>query len=113
MRIPAQKLWREHMISTSLAVDFLQGGGSGSHDALPIFSGANVEAANMATARAIVGEPQNTAVIGHLCSSGFRSALPVYEYAGLTTIRGSASATDLPSLGPTVFNRTVVEDPNA
>lgn len=79
----------------------------------PCFSGANVEAANMATARAIVGEPQNTAVIGHLCSSGFRSALPVYEYAGLTTISGSASATDLPSLGLTVFNRTVVEDPNA
>lgn len=82
------------------------------HDA-PCSSAPNVEAANSAVARAIVGKPQNTAVLGHLCSSGFRAALPVYEHAWVTTISGSASATDLPSLGPTVFNRTIVEDPNS
>jgi ABC-type branched-subunit amino acid transport system substrate-binding protein len=82
------------------------------HDA-PCSSAANVEAANLAVARAIVGKPQNTAVLGHLCSSGFRAALPVYEHADVTTISGSASATDLPSLGPTVFNRTIVEDPSS
>lgn len=64
-----------------------------------------------AAATAIVANPQNTAVIGHLCSDGFLSALPIYETAGIVTISGSATSDDLPgTLGPTVFNRTVVRD---
>jgi ABC-type branched-subunit amino acid transport system substrate-binding protein len=64
-----------------------------------------------AAATAIVANPQNTAVIGHLCSDGFVSALPIYEAAGVVTISGSATSDALPgTLGPTVFNRTVVRD---
>jgi ABC-type branched-subunit amino acid transport system substrate-binding protein len=60
----------------------------------------------------MVGQPQSTAVIGHFCSSGFRPALPIYEAAGVVTISGSATASDLPGLAPTVFNRTAVPDPD-
>jgi len=49
-------------------------------------------------------------VIGHACSFGFATALPIYEAAGVVTISGSATADSLPPLGPTVFNRTVVSD---
>jgi ABC-type branched-subunit amino acid transport system substrate-binding protein len=65
---------------------------------------------NADVAAAIVANQQNTAVIGHICSAGFASALPVYEAAGVVTLSGSATADALPSLGPTVFNRTVVRD---
>jgi ABC-type branched-subunit amino acid transport system substrate-binding protein len=65
---------------------------------------------NAATAAAIVANHQNAAVIGHLCSSGFVSALPVYEAAGVVTISGSATGDSLPALAPTVFNRTAVRD---
>jgi ABC-type branched-subunit amino acid transport system substrate-binding protein len=71
------------------------------------FAGANVAAAN-----AVVSNPQNTAVIGHVCSVGFAPALPIYESADVVTISGSATADFLPSLGPDVFNRTAVEDPD-
>ncbi len=63
---------------------------------------------NTASATAIVGNAQNTAVLGNLCSFAFQSALPIYEAAGVVTISGSASASFLPPLGPTVFNRTIV-----
>jgi ABC-type branched-subunit amino acid transport system substrate-binding protein len=65
---------------------------------------------NAPTAAAIVANQQNAAVIGHLCSSGFVSALPVYEAAGVVTISGSATGDSLPALAPTVFNRTAVRD---
>ena len=65
---------------------------------------------NASTAAAIVANHRNAAVIGHLCSSGFVSALPVYEAAGLVTISGSATGDTLPALAPTVFNRTAVRD---
>lgn len=65
---------------------------------------------NAGTAAAIVADPRNVAVLGHLCSLGFASALPVYEAAGVVTISGSASGDSLPALGPTVFNRTIVRD---
>lgn len=65
---------------------------------------------NSGFAASIVANEQNTAVLGHLCSAGFASALPVYEAAGVVTISGSATRDDLPSLGPTVFNRTAVRD---
>ena len=63
---------------------------------------------NTASATAIVGNMQNTAVLGNLCSFGFASSLPVYEAAGVVAITGSASLGFLPPLGPTVFNRTIV-----
>jgi ABC-type branched-subunit amino acid transport system substrate-binding protein len=63
---------------------------------------------NTASAETIVGNPQNTAVLGNLCSAAYQNALPIYQAAGLVTISGSASASYLPPLGPTVFNRTIV-----
>jgi ABC-type branched-subunit amino acid transport system substrate-binding protein len=68
--------------------------------------------ANAAVATAIVSDLQNAAVIGHLCSTGFAAALPIYARAGVVTISGSATASGLPSLGPGVFNRTAVADPD-
>jgi hypothetical protein len=62
---------------------------------------------NTAAAAAIVGNGQNTAVLGHLCSFASQTALPIYEAAGVVVISGSASAGNLPALAPTVFNRTV------
>ena len=61
---------------------------------------------NTSSATAIVSNPQNTAVLGNICSSGMVSALPIYEAAGVVTISGSATNSGLPALGPTVFNRT-------
>jgi ABC-type branched-subunit amino acid transport system substrate-binding protein len=63
---------------------------------------------NTSSATAIVGNTQNTAVLGNICSAGMVSALPIYEAAGVVTISGSATASSLPPLGPTVFNRTAV-----
>jgi ABC-type branched-subunit amino acid transport system substrate-binding protein len=60
------------------------------------------------SATAIVSNTQNTAVLGNICSDGMVSALQIYEAAGVVTISGSASASFLPPLGPTVFNRTIV-----
>ena len=63
---------------------------------------------NTSSATAIVSNTQDTAVHGNICSAGMVSALPIYEAAGVVTISGSATSSSLPSLGPTVFNRTVV-----
>jgi ABC-type branched-subunit amino acid transport system substrate-binding protein len=63
---------------------------------------------NTQSATAIVDNGQNTAVVGNLCSAGAASALPIYEAAGVVTISGSASRSDLPTFAPTVFNRTIV-----
>jgi ABC-type branched-subunit amino acid transport system substrate-binding protein len=63
---------------------------------------------NTASATAIVSNTQNTAVLGNICSAGMVSALPIYQAAGVVTISGSATASYLPALGPTVFNRTAV-----
>lgn len=68
-------------------------------------------AANVAAANAIVSNPQNAAVIGHICSVGFVPALPIYQKADLVTISGSATDPSLPGLAPNVFNRTAVKDP--
>jgi ABC-type branched-subunit amino acid transport system substrate-binding protein len=74
----------------------------------PCFSGPDPAVANIAVATAIVSDPRNTAVVGHLCSQAFAPALPIYEAAGIVTISGSASNSSLPALGPSVFNRTIV-----
>jgi ABC-type branched-subunit amino acid transport system substrate-binding protein len=71
---------------------------------------ANCFGTDSAAASAIVADTQILGVIGHVCSSDFAAALPIYEAAGVVTISGSATADFLPALGPTVFNRTVVSD---
>jgi hypothetical protein len=77
----------------------------------PCFSG-DVAAENVDAATAIVSNPENAAVIGNVCSSGLESVLPIYQNTDLVTLSGSATADVLPSLGPDVFDRTAVEDPN-
>lgn len=69
--------------------------------------------AGEAAANAVVADPQNVAVIGHMCSPSYFVGLPIYESAGVVTISGSATAPSsvLSAEGPTVFNRTVIQDP--
>lgn len=71
---------------------------------------ANCFGTDAAAASAIVADAQILGVIGHACSDGFSTALPIYQAAGVVTISGSATSDVLPPLGPTVFNRTVVSD---
>jgi ABC-type branched-subunit amino acid transport system substrate-binding protein len=83
--------------------------------------------ANASVAQAVVANPQTVAVIGHECSDAFSggavlddngvcqtpampNALAIYEAAGLPTINGSTTSPCLPADGPTVFNRTAVDD---
>ncbi len=68
----------------------------------------NVDADDAAAAQTIVANPQNTAVLGNLCSFGFPAALAVYQSAGLVAITGSATADWIPS--SSVLDRTVVRD---
>jgi ABC-type branched-subunit amino acid transport system substrate-binding protein len=93
----------------------------------PCFSDDNV-AANAAVASAVVSDPHTVAVIGHLCSVAFSglpdpdalpcespsfpNALSIYESAGVPTISGSATGDCLPSVGPSMFNRTAIADSN-
>ncbi|HEX4745417.1 MAG TPA: hypothetical protein VFU99_00930 [Gaiellaceae bacterium] len=65
---------------------------------------------NSTAAAQIVGNLQNTGVLGHLCSAWFEGPLASYDAAGVVVISGSASRDTLPSLGPSVFNRTIVRD---
>ena len=58
----------------------------------------------------ILDNPQNTGVIGHTCSVSFSGALPYFEKAGLVTISGSTTNAYIPTLAPSVFNRTVLDD---
>jgi ABC-type branched-subunit amino acid transport system substrate-binding protein len=65
---------------------------------------------DVAAATSITANLQNVAVLGQFCSSGFDQALPIYQSAGVVTISGSATNDSLPSFGPTVFDRTTVDD---
>jgi len=71
--------------------------------------------ANTATAQSVVSNPQNVAVIGHMCSNSFASqcqatptALSTYENAGIVAINGSTTFPCLPSVGPRVFDGVAV-----
>jgi ABC-type branched-subunit amino acid transport system substrate-binding protein len=66
--------------------------------------------AAVSSASAIVANPQYVAVIGQVCSFGFAQALPIYERAGIVVISGSATSPSLGQAGPTVFDRTTVND---
>jgi hypothetical protein len=70
-----------------------------------------VSAATTAAYR-ITANLQNVAVLGQICSPGFAQALPIYQKADMVVVSGSATNTALPATGPTVFNRTVVDDNN-
>jgi ABC-type branched-subunit amino acid transport system substrate-binding protein len=78
-------------------------------------------------ASSVVANPQIVAVIGHECSYAFSggavlgddgfcltpatpNALAIYEAAGIPTVNGSTTSPCLPADGPTVFNRTAVDD---
>jgi hypothetical protein len=61
-------------------------------------------------ANAVVSNAQNVGVIGLDCSSSAAGALPVLETAGVVMIAHSSTSSNLPSLGPTVFNRVIVSD---
>ena len=76
-------------------------------------STCNVPSASEDVARAVVADTQVVAVIGHLCSAGMQAALPIYEHAGIVTVNGSTTVAALPALAPTVFNRLVVQEPDA
>lgn len=95
--------------------------------AAPCFSDDAV-AANAAVASTVVSDPHSVAVIGHLCSVAFSglttpdaspcesplvpNALSIYESAGIPAISGSATGDCLPSVGPSMFDRTAVADPD-
>jgi ABC-type branched-subunit amino acid transport system substrate-binding protein len=66
--------------------------------------------ANAAVATSIVANPDVAGVVGHLCSTGLAGALPVYESAGMVVLSGSATDPSLTGLGPSVFDRTIVND---
>src|SRR6478736_7280231 len=83
----------------------------------------NLVADNAATARQVISNPQNVAVVGHETSLAFGdvqppsgpcpspasgSALSVYQSSGVVTINGSTTNPCLPPIGPTVFNSTAV-----
>jgi hypothetical protein len=81
----------------------------------------------IADATAIVANPQNVAVIGHVCSLAFigpgvdgacpspsqTSALSIYQSSGVVVINGSTTSPCLSAIGPTVFNATIVSDPGS
>ena len=70
----------------------------------------NAVAAATTAAYGIAANLQNVAVLGQVCSHGFAQALAIYQKAGIVVISGSATNTALPAAGPTVFNRTIVDD---
>lgn len=69
-------------------------------------------AAAAAGAYRITSNLQNVAVLGQVCSHGIAQALRIYETPGVVVVTGSATNTALPAAGPTVFNRTIVDDNN-
>ena len=70
----------------------------------------DIPSLNAAVATAVVQNPQNVAVIGHMCSTGEQAALPTYEQAGVVTLSGSATNPSNPAFGPHVFNSVDVPD---
>jgi ABC-type branched-subunit amino acid transport system substrate-binding protein len=87
----------------------------------PCGDDAGVVGENAAAATAVVGNAQNVAVIGHMCSFAFAAAtadgcpspppataLSIYESHDVVTINGSTTNLCLPSVGPNVFDGTAV-----
>jgi predicted GH43/DUF377 family glycosyl hydrolase len=76
------------------------------------YDGTCDETGGANAANDVVANAQNVGVIGPTCSSASTGAAPVLETAGIVMISHSSTSPDLPPLGPTIFNRVVVEDPN-
>jgi ABC-type branched-subunit amino acid transport system substrate-binding protein len=89
--------------------------------------GDEAVAPDASVAQSVVANSQTVAVIGHECSYAFSggavlddngvcqtaatpNALAIYEAAGIPTINGSTTSPCLPADGPTVFNRTAVDN---
>jgi hypothetical protein len=58
----------------------------------------------------VVANPQNAGALGPICSSTATGAAPVLETAGVVMVSATATREDLPTFGPTVFNRVVLGD---
>jgi len=67
-------------------------------------------AGGLNAAKAITADASLMAVVGPVCTKAARPALPLFEAADIAIISGAATATDLPSLAPNIFNRTVLDD---
>jgi hypothetical protein len=76
----------------------------------PTCGSQNAVSAATTAAYRITANLQNVAVLGQVCSHGFAQALAIYQKAGMVVISGSATNTALPAAGPTVFDRTIVDD---
>jgi branched-chain amino acid transport system substrate-binding protein len=63
-----------------------------------------------AAASRFVADERVAAVIGPMCSSGCRAAIPIFDAAGITTISPSCTNADLTTRQFLSFNRTVVSD---
>jgi ABC-type branched-subunit amino acid transport system substrate-binding protein len=70
----------------------------------------NAVSAATSGAYKITANLQNVAVLGQICSFGFAQALPIYQQAGMVVVSGSATNPALPAAGPTVFDRTIVDE---
>jgi ABC-type branched-subunit amino acid transport system substrate-binding protein len=70
----------------------------------------NAVSAATGAAYKITANLQNVAVLGQVCSFGFAQALSIYQKAGMVVVSGSATNPALSAAGPTVFNRTIVDD---
>jgi len=68
------------------------------------------QATGQASASQAVARAQNVAVVGPFCSGATAGALPVLEGPGVVMVSPTASRNDLPTFGPTVFNRVTVTD---
>ena len=89
--------------------------------------GDTAVAQNASAAGAVVANPQNVAVIGHMCSAAFAgtvagdpcpspangSALSIYESNRVVVLNGSTTSACLGTIGPTVFNATIISDPGS
>ncbi len=61
-------------------------------------------------ANAIIANAQNAGVVGPFCSISTEGALPVFENVNMVMISFANTRFNLPSFGPTMFNRVVVTD---
>lgn len=63
-----------------------------------------------AVAREVVDNDQIVGIIGPVCSKATIAGLPTYETAHVVAISGSATDPTIISYGPTIFNRTILND---
>jgi ABC-type branched-subunit amino acid transport system substrate-binding protein len=106
---PAQGMGQGALRATQMAIED-HGAILGFDVVTTTFDGACDFFTGEAVASTVINDASNVAVVGHLCSSSAMGALPLYEEAGIVAVSGSATLPEVPFHGPTVFNRTAVED---